>query len=603
MNEQIDRNPSLLGDQPSATIFAHMADHGRIYEIVQKSRDNNERNLLVVGDQRDVWMAPAFSESGCFHCFQLWRYDNRLLNNPVSSASTTDLTWPDLPAAMQAFVEAAVEGFRQQNADSLAASRHCDVVAGTVEDHQLLHHPLCEICAAAGALTAPLPTAESFQKPVQSAHARSLNHRQLRKVVQDKVLDVDHGIVRSLARPTSGRVIPVAAANGHSFGGPGSVTWSFGRTGDFGTDWLVACLEAVERLGGIVPCRGQQRVRASFEELGDQAIDPRLFILPELSETDGQGSKFASFSASAPHDWCVGYSIGRARSVLIPLQLAYYGAAPSGITNDIFVDENSNGCALGGSLLEAAFHGLLELLERDAFLRHYYTEAVVSVSPPEAFSDPVIDGISARIRSEGYTVDFLNLPTGTAAHAVAARLRHDESVTGPNLAFAAGAHLSPRRAARAAVSEVASNIQDISRQDMLDKQKRGLELLNTPDDVRSMEDHGLQGWTKESLELRDFRTRSSDPPIEPANQISLSEAFGSITDSLAEQGIDVIIVNQSHPSLADDGLHCVKVLAPGLLPMTFGHRRRRASTEALMRLPLEDAKVSDPEHIRPHLFQ
>ena len=39
-----------------------------------------------------------------------------------------------------------------------------------------------------------------------------------------------------------------------------------------------------------------------------------------------------------------------------------------------FVYETSNGCALGGSLEEAIFHGIMEVVERDSFLLTWYAK-------------------------------------------------------------------------------------------------------------------------------------------------------------------------------------------------------------------------------------
>ena len=43
--------------------------------------------------------------------------------------------------------------------------------------------------------------------------------------------------------------------------------------------------------------------------------------------------------------------------------IAYYSLGH----RDAYVYETSNGCANGGSLEEAIFHGILEIVERDAF--------------------------------------------------------------------------------------------------------------------------------------------------------------------------------------------------------------------------------------------
>lgn len=58
------------------------------------------------------------------------------------------------------------------------------------------------------------------------------------------------------------------------------------------------------------------------------------------------------------------------RPILVPESIAYYSLGH----RDAYVYETSNGCAIGGSLEEAIFHGILEVVERDAFLLTWYAE-------------------------------------------------------------------------------------------------------------------------------------------------------------------------------------------------------------------------------------
>ena len=62
-----------------------------------------------------------------------------------------------------------------------------------------------------------------------------------------------------------------------------------------------------------------------------------------------------------------------------------------------------------------------------------------------------------------------------------------------------------------------------------------------------------------------------------------------------ECGFDVLVVDQTMPEVAGNGLACVKVLSPGLIPITFGHVNRR--TEHLPRLT--DAGLPYVSHLSP----
>jgi ribosomal protein S12 methylthiotransferase accessory factor len=62
--------------------------------------------------------------------------------------------------------------------------------------------------------------------------------------------------------------------------------------------------------------------------------------------------------------------------------------------------------------------------------------------------------------------------------------------------------------------------------------------------------------------------------------------------------LDVVVVDQSTPELRRNGLHCVKVLMPGMLPMTFGYSfTRLAGLERALRVPSELGYTDRP--LRP----
>jgi ribosomal protein S12 methylthiotransferase accessory factor len=85
-------------------------------------------------------------------------------------------------------------------------------------------------------------------------------------------------------------------------------------------------------------------------------------------------------------------------------------------------------------------------------------------------------------------------------------------------------------------------------------------------------------------------TRSSSDFLNGSEQVrSLLDSAGSaafrhtdlrddllaVLDRYLQTGLDVIAVDQTTPEHRLRDLACVKVLIPGLVPMTFGHHNRR----------------------------
>jgi ribosomal protein S12 methylthiotransferase accessory factor len=68
--------------------------------------------------------------------------------------------------------------------------------------------------------------------------------------------------------------------------------------------------------------------------------------------------------------------------------------------------------------------------------------------------------------------------------------------------------------------------------------------------------------------------------------------------------LEVIVVDQTTPEVKRMGLHCVKVIIPGMLPMTFGyHLTRLDGLERVLRVPMELGYARKPltrEQLNPH---
>jgi len=79
-------------------------------------------------------------------------------------------------------------------------------------------------------------------------------------------------------------------------------------------------------------------------------------------------------------------------------------------------------------------------------------------------------------------------------------------------------------------------------------------------------------------------------------------------DEVGRAGFDVIVVDQTLPEQTDLGLHTVKVLVPGLLPIDFGWQRQRALRSPRLRTAHRQAGLRDrdlrPEELHrvPHPF-
>src|SRR5690606_21255903 len=88
----------------------------------------------------------------------------------------------------------------------------------------------------------------------------------------------------------------------------------------------------------------------------------------------------------------------------------------------------------------------------------------------------------------------------------------------------------------------------------------------------------------------------------PANE-DLTEDLKSVLQVFHDLQLDVIVVDQSSKETLRHGLHCVKVLIPGMLPMTFGHHFTRLNgLDRVLDLPMKLGYASrrlTPEDLNP----
>ena len=191
----------------------------------------------------------------------------------------------------------------------------------------------------------------------------------------------------------------------------------------------------------------------------------------------------------------------------------------------------------------------------------------------------------------GYRVQLFNTTTENGIPSIWA-LAKGEAAQGANLVCAAGAHLDPVRAAKSAIFELAGTIPMVE----MRRKERGEEAEAMAGDallVERMEDHALLYSLPQVEERLRFLLDEVRPVHTFAQSFPAAAAHQDLTDDLRQTlqtfrslQMDVIAIDQSSGETLRNGLYCAKVLIPGMLPMTFGHRLRRlAGMERLLEVP------------------
>ncbi|MDX8342570.1 TOMM precursor leader peptide-binding protein [Rossellomorea sp. YZS02] len=384
-----------------------------------------------------------------------------------------------------------------------------------------------------------------------------------------------------------------------------------GRTQVYSDSELTAILEGLERHCGLQPRGKRTVVRESYRNVEEHALNPLKVGVHSDEQYRMEGFPFEKFDPDRAIDWVWGYSLIDERPILVPELLSYYSL---GCSSSGFVYETSNGCALGGSREEAIFYGIMEVVERDSFLMTWYAELSLPRLDPVTAEDEELQLMIERMRAvAGYDLYLYNstMEHGIPSIFAMAKNRKD---TGLNLILAAGAHLDPVRAAKSAIQELAGMMLNLD--EKLEKNKADYEKMLDDDSlVRQMDDHGML-YGLPQAEKRFGFLQNEERPLqsfqdafkEPSAHIDLTEDLEEILDTFRNRDLDVIVVDQTAPELTKNGLHCVKVLIPGMLPMTFGHHLTRLTgLDRVLNVPAElgyaDRPLTfDELNQKPHPF-
>lgn len=379
-----------------------------------------------------------------------------------------------------------------------------------------------------------------------------------------------------------------------------------GRTLSYESSELTAILEGLERYCGLTPRGKKTVVHDSYNNVKDYAINPEIVGTHSKEQYALPRFPFKKFNPKRKIDWVWGYSFMKEEPILVPELLSYYSLG----CGHGYVYETSNGCALGGSLEEAIFYGILEIVERDSFLMTWYAQLPLPRLDPKSAKDQELDLMIERMSLVGgYDLHLYNstMENGIPSIVAIAKNRKDH---GLNLICAAGAHLDPVRAVKSAVHELAGMMLTLDKK-FEDNYAQIMKMLLDNNLVKQMDDHGMLYGLRQAEERLKFLLDDNRPlkTFEEefkweTNHLDLTNDLKDILQVFKQLNLDVIVVDQTTSEIKRNGLSCVKVLIPGMLPMTFGnHLKRLNGLDRVLKVPVKmgyTKKPLKPEQLNPY---
>lgn len=354
-------------------------------------------------------------------------------------------------------------------------------------------------------------------------------------------------------------------------------------------------------------CDKSQTFVAPYREVADEAVSPELVRLYSRRQVEeaGPDSRLTYFDEDTPVRWVWGTSLPTGRPRLIPASLVYMhhhledGEADVGRST-------STGLAAGVTLEEAILSGILEVLERDAFMISWLQRRVRGEIRID--DDRLTELLERRFftRHPSVSLRLFDLTLDVPVPTVTAVLERPTEF-GKVLCVTAAARLSAPAAVRKTLAELGqlfSFFRYLAQRDWEPE----------PDfsNVTDFDYHSLLYLRRPELipEAFAFCRQAPEIPLGEIPDRSTGRVLGDLRfcmEKLEQAGLETVVVDVTTPDVREAGFWVVRVLVPGMVPM-HGDNRPFLGIRRLYDLPRDlgwDREGWDPQaglNPYPHPF-
>lgn len=292
------------------------------------------------------------------------------------------------------------------------------------------------------------------------------------------------------------------------------------------------------------------------------AVDPVIFskytrsaVKKNIQLQVAAEDTFAWKNATRLHD---------SAKVYIPAQLVY--------TNYLYQKNekiiqlpNSNGAAAGFSTEEALGKGILELIEREAYLIYYLNRISPQRIKKTSIKNSEIQSMLKKCSQYNLDVHILDITTDFGIP-IYMTMMTDPTLVGAPVSTGAKASLSSDAAIIGSIEE-ALQVRNWIRY-LYETNKKKL-TVNNKSEIRSIKQRGIYWYNSKLLPALDFYLRN--PKTTDYTPITLGDqnSLGEIKKRIKQRSISIYYTDVTLPDIRKLGFHVVKVLSPDLMPIYF----------------------------------
>lgn len=347
---------------------------------------------------------------------------------------------------------------------------------------------------------------------------------------------------------------------------------------------------------------------SSYENIKEPAVNPNKFALFSEKQYKTPNFTFQKLNNQTPAFWSLGYSITYDRPVYVPSGFVYIPYMFSDPRESQFHISISTGLACGTSRAMALYKGLMETIERDAFMIVWRNRLSLPIIDLETVEDPIVrqllksmDGIPVQIYPIVVTLD-IGIPTILV-------VIKNLSGTPPYTMVGISANLDPNQALRSALEEGVLSLFGMKRYVKTKinyKPEPNYRDLKSPilhalahavcDDLRKETDFLVN--SNEKISIQDLQNRSQEGYVENIH---------TATEILKERGLETIALDITTPDIDEAGFKVVRSIVPGLHPLDIDHNYMYLGGKRLYQAPCDAGFFKQPFkeeelNMAPHCF-
>lgn len=322
-----------------------------------------------------------------------------------------------------------------------------------------------------------------------------------------------------------------------------------------------ASLGSVSVYNGKGVSKTEAEVSAIMEgiERYSSEINEEIIMDASLSEIEGKVNFLSPYELNLPAPemfnefirigWVKGYDLFKKEDIFVPANSVFH---PYPLKRDYPIFRtNTNGLASGNTLEEAIFHGLCEVIERDAWSlvemkRTFPKDLEIEVN------DPLLEDFLNRFKENEIEIIFKDITSDIQVPTILAAV-DDLRLKDPTLlVMGMGTHIDPKVAIYRAITEAAQSRLTQIHGAREDTQKADMKRRIGYERIRRLNWYYINKF--------DIKTKTSDFVLKSSDDIL--EDINTLLNVLSQRGINkAIVVDLTRKEL---GIPVVRVLVPQL---------------------------------------